>query len=325
MTGEPAIQVCDLRVRYGETEALKGVSFDVERGVIFGLLGPNGGGKTTLFRVLSTLLRPTSGGARVGGFDVTSQAADVRRHLGVVFQSPGLDKVLTVAENLRFHGALFGLAGADLERRIGDALTRVGLADHLGARVSTLSGGMKRRVEIAKGIVPNPTILLLDEPTTGLDPGARRDVWAYLAELRDRSGVTCLVTTHLMEEAEKCDRLAILHRGSLVAGGTPDELRNSIGGDIVSVETADAGSLATRVSAQFDVAAVSDESTVRFECADAHRVVPRLFDAFPGEIRSLRIGKPTLEDVFLKRTGHRFLDGQADGEPAVDRARRRHR
>ncbi len=316
MSDQPAIRVALLHVRYGDFEALKGISFDVPRGTLFVLLGPNGGGNTTTFRVLSTLLRPSGGTASVGGCDVATDPSGVRKTLGVVFQSPSLDKVLTVAENLRCQGALYGLRGADLEGRISRALERLGLADRATARVATLSGGLKRRVEIAKGILHDPQILLLDEPTTGLDPGARRDVWTYLAELRDRTGVTCVVTTHLMEEAERCDRLVILHSGQIVAEGTPEELRSSIGGDVVSVETRDPASLAARVSERFSVAATVSDGGVRFECRDGHRLIPQLVDAFPGEVTAVRLGKPTLEDVFLKRTGHRFFDENLAGTPA---------
>jgi ABC-2 type transport system ATP-binding protein len=300
-----AVAVSELKVRYGEVEALKGVSFDVPERTLFGLLGPNGGGKTTLFRVLSTLLRPTLGTALVAGLDVVAEPAAVRKKIGVVFQSPSLDKVLTVEANLRFQGALYGLNGADLDARIDTMLKRLDLGDRAKARVKTLSGGLKRRVEIAKGILHQPGILLLDEPTTGLDPGARRAVWDWLAELRD-GGATCVVTTHLMEEAERCDRLVILDQGQVVAQGTPDELKASIGADVITVEAADAPALAEAISKRFGVDASVSAGTVRLERTDGARFVPELAAAFGPEVRSVKVGRPTLEDVFLKRTGRRL-------------------
>jgi ABC-2 type transport system ATP-binding protein len=301
----PAIAVSDLRVRYGAVEALKGVTFEVPERSIFGLLGPNGGGKTTLFRVLATLLRPAGGTARVSGADVVADPQAVRKAIGVVFQSPSLDKVLTVEANLRFQGALYGLGGADLDARIKAMLARLDLGDRARARVKTLSGGLKRRVEIAKGILHRPAILLLDEPTTGLDPGARRAVWDWLAELRD-NGATCIVTTHLMEEAERCDRVVILDEGKIVAEGRPDELRASIGADVITIEAADAPALAEAITKRFGTPASVSGGVVRLERQDGARFVPELVAALGGDARSVKVGRPTLEDVFIKLTGHRL-------------------
>ena len=317
-TPERAVVVRDLRVNYGDREALRGVSFEAPAASIFGLLGPNGGGKTTVFRVLATLLPPNGGTATVFGKNVTFDPAGVRRDIGVVFQSPGLDKILTVRENLALHGPFYGLRGEELGRRIDDALTRLSLVDRADARVATLSGGLKRRVEIAKGLLHRPRLLLLDEPTTGLDPGARRDVWTYLAELRDRHGVTSLVTTHLMEEAERCDRLVLLHQGRVVAEGTPDELRSEIGKDVVTIETRDPVGFAEKVTAKFGIPASEADGRVRIEKEEAHRFLPLLVDAFPREIASVSVGKPTLEDVFLKRTGHRFFDVDREAAAAAE-------
>ena len=216
MSDIPAVSVEGLTHRYGDREALRGVSFAVPPGEIFGLLGPNGGGKTTLFRILSTALVPTSGQARIFGQDVIAQPALVRQQIGIVFQSPSLDKKLTAAENLRHHGHLYGLRGRVLRARTDEMLARVGLSDRAGDRVERLSGGLQRRVELAKGLLPQPRMLLMDEPSTGLDPGARRDLWDYLTQLRDRDGLTILLTTHLMDEADRCDRVAILDRKSVV-------------------------------------------------------------------------------------------------------------
>ncbi len=222
---------------YGERLALANLSFEVRAGEIFGLLGPNGSGKTTLFRILSTLMTPTGGRASIQGFDVARDPNKVRQQIGIVFQARSVDLKLTVAENLKHQGNLYGLSGAHLKSRIDDVLGRVGLLDRKGDFVETLSGGMQRRVELAKGLIHSPSILLLDEPSTGLDPGARRDLWQYLETLRDEEGVAILVTTHLMEEAEHCDRLAILNEGKLVALGSPFELKSQIGGDVVLFET----------------------------------------------------------------------------------------
>jgi ABC-2 type transport system ATP-binding protein len=297
-----AVAIHDLRVRYGDLEALKGVTFEVPERSLFGLLGPNGGGKTTLFRVLATLLRPTAGTAKVGGSDVVADPESVRKNIGVVFQSPSLDKVLSVTANLRFQGNLYGIDGADLQSRIDAMLGRLELKDKARAAVKTLSGGLKRRVEIAKGILHKPSVLLLDEPTTGLDPGARRAVWDWLAELRD-GGATCIVTTHLMEEAERCDRLVILDQGQIVAEGRPDELRAAIGGDVILIETADAAALAEKITQRFGQPAAPSGAFVRLERQDGARFVPELVSAFGAEVRSVKVGKPTLEDVFLKKTG----------------------
>lgn len=317
---ERAVSVRDLRVNYGAREALRGATFDAPAKSLFGLLGPNGGGKTTLFRVLSTLLVPNGGSASVFGRDVVADPDGVRRDLGVVFQSPSLDPVLTVAENLRLHGPFYGLKGSELAGRIEDALRRLDLADRADARVSELSGGLKRRVEIAKGLLHRPRLLLLDEPTTGLDPGARRDVWTYLAELRATHGVTSVVTTHLMEEAERCDRLVVLHAGTVVAEGTPEELRAEIGADVVVVETKDPAEFAAEATRRFGVQASVVDDRVRLERPQAHRFIPELADAFPGRIASITVGKPTLEDVFLKRTGHRFFDVDRASRAAVEAA-----
>src|SRR3954467_596919 len=234
-----AIAITGITHRYDDRLALDNVSFDVGPAEIFGLLGPNGSGKTSLFRILSTLMLPSGGTATIMGADAASEPNTVRRNIGVVFQAQSVDVKLSAAENLRHQGHLYGLRGKTLTSRISEMLSRVGLADRAKERVETFSGGMQRRVELAKGLLHHPSVLLLDEPTTGLDPGARRDLWKYLAQLRDSEGVTVLVTTHLMEEAERCDRLAILNEGHLVGLGPPAELKSEIGGDVVIFEIAD--------------------------------------------------------------------------------------
>jgi ABC-2 type transport system ATP-binding protein len=319
-SGLPAIVVEDLRHSYGERAALNGVSFDVREGEIFALLGPNGSGKTTLFRILSTLMLPSGGKATIAGFDAARQPGEVRSRIGVVFQTSSADVKLTAAENLWHQGHLYGLHGAGLRERIREMLQRVGLADRANERVETFSGGMKRRVELARGLMHRPGILLLDEPTTGLDPGARRDLWQYLEELRSQENVSVIVTTHLMEEAEHCNRLAILSAGKVVALGTPEALRSGIGGDVVVLETRDAESLASRITSKFGIAATTDGNKVRMERSEGHRFVTDLVESFPGEVQSISVSKPTLEDVFIRQTGHRFWR-EEDQQPGTEKGR----
>jgi ABC-2 type transport system ATP-binding protein len=301
---------------YGERLALDRLGFEVRSGEIFGLLGPNGSGKTTLFRILSTLMTPTGGHASIQGFDVAREPNKARQQIGIVFQARSVDIKLTVAENLKHQGNLYGLSGARLKSRIDDVLRRVGLLDRKADFVETLSGGMQRRVELAKGLIHSPSVLLLDEPSTGLDPGARRDLWQYLETLRDEEHVAILVTTHLMEEAEHCDRLAILNEGKLVALGSPFDLKSQIGGDVVLFEGHDpeaAKTLALRLLERFGVAAEAFENSVRLEQEQGHRFVASVVEAFPGIIESVSVSKPSLEDVFIRRTGHRFWNEvQAD-------------
>ncbi len=308
----PVISVEHLVHRYGDRCALNGVSFDVRPAELFGLLGPNGSGKTTLFRILSTLMLPTAGRATIMGCDAAQEPARLRRQIGVVFQAQSVDLKLTAHENLWHQGHLYGLQGAALKKRIHEILSRVGLADRASELVETFSGGMQRRIELAKGLLHHPGVLLLDEPTTGLDPGARRDLWQYLQILRDEERVSVLVTTHLMEEAERCDRLAIMNEGNLVALGTPTELKSEIGGDVILLDAAhDAAVLAERIRARFHVETSVLESRagkhqVRMEREGAHRFVTEVVEAFPGEIEALSVSKPALEDVFIRRTGHKF-------------------
>jgi ABC-2 type transport system ATP-binding protein len=303
----PVISVQNLVHRYESRTALNGVSFDVRPAELFGLLGPNGSGKTTLFRILSTLMIPTGGRAVVMGCDAVQNPASLRRRIGVVFQAQSVDAKLTAYENLWHQGHLYGLRGSALKQRVGEILARVGLADRAKERVETFSGGMQRRIELAKGLLHHPGVLLLDEPTTGLDPGARRDLWQYLQMLRDEEHVSVLVTTHLMEEAERCDRLAIMNEGNLVALGTPTELKSEIGGDVILLDAAhDAALLAEHIQARFHVDATVMGNQVRIEREGGHRFVPDVVEAFPGEIQAISVSKPALEDVFIHRTGHKF-------------------
>jgi ABC-2 type transport system ATP-binding protein len=284
MNASAAISVSRLVHRYGERLALAGLDLEIERGEIFALLGPNGGGKTTLFRLLSTLIPLQEGSIEVLGFDAARQTREVRERIGVVFQAASLDKKLTVAENLGHQGRLYGMSGELLRRRQDEMLSRLGLADRSRELVEALSGGMRRRVELAKGMLHAPQLLLLDEPSTGLDPGARSDLWDYLRKVRDED----------------------LSAGSLVALNTPDALRASVGGDSLSIETDEPEALAAAIRQRFDYPAAVVDGSVRLERPDAPQLVARLVEAFPGEIQTITLGKPSLEDVFIARTGHRF-------------------
>lgn len=309
------ISVQELVHRYESRTALNGVSFEVRQAELFGLLGPNGSGKTTMFRILSTLMVPSGGRAVIRGFDAAKEPGKLRREIGVVFQAQSIDLKLTAYENLWHQGHLYGLRGEVLKARIPELLSRVGLLDRAREKAETFSGGMQRRLELAKGLLHHPAVLLLDEPSTGLDPGARRDLWQYLQILRDEEQVTVIVTTHLMEEAGRCDRLAILNEGKLVALGTPTELKQEIGGDVILLDAKNAESLAERIRARFGLDAQVLAGQIRLEQENGHRFITEVFEAFPGEIQAVSVSKPSLEDVFIHRTGHKFwteedLDGR---------------
>ena len=305
----PAVEVDGLRRSYGSREALAGLTFDVQAGELFAILGPNGGGKSTLFRILATLLPPSAGIARVGGFDVRTQAREVRRRIGVVFQHASVDGKLTVEENLRHQGHLYGMRGADLTRRIAELLDRFGLGERRGDLVERLSGGLARRAELAKGLLPRPSVMLLDEPSTGLDPGARRDLLQYLRRLRDDDGMTVVLTTHYLEEAERCDRVGVIDRGRLVALDAPAALTAAVGGDVVVVQPSDVDALRAKVRQRFGLEGVRVDGTLRLEHARGHELVRDLVEAFPDDVHSITFGKPTLEDVFVRLTGrHLFAE-----------------
>ena len=310
----PAICVEGLTHDYGQRRALDNLDLSIQRGELFAILGPNGGGKTTLFRLLSTLIPIQSGSIRIFDFDVARQPNQVRSVLGVVFQAPSLDKKLTVRENLHYQGPLYGLTGAALRRQADAMLERLALTDRAGDLVETLSGGLRRRVELAKGLLHRPPLLLLDEPSTGLDPGARSDLWNYLRQIRDTDGVTVVLTTHLLEEAERVDRLAILNQGSLVALDTPDRLRATVGGDSITIQADDPPGLVAAIGERFGIAAAVVDGRVRLEQREGHVWIARLVEAFPGQIHSITLGKPTLEDVFIARTGHRFWTDERSSE-----------
>jgi ABC-2 type transport system ATP-binding protein len=307
MAQQAAIQIERLSHSYGERVAVQDLTLDIFAREIFALLGPNGSGKTTLFRVLSTLVPLQTGSIRILGFDVANDSSEIRKRIGVVFQAPGLDKKLTVSENIRLQAALYGVTGTALVDRENELLHRLRLNDRATDRTETLSGGLRRRVELAKTLIHSPQLLLLDEPSTGLDPGARIDLWQYLEHLRDEFGVTVVLTTHLLEEADKADRIAILDRGKLVALGSPAELRASIGGDSITVGTASPTELIAAIRERFDLPATEVDGHVRLEQPNGHVWITRLAESFPDQIQSITLGKPSLEDVFIDKTGHRFF------------------
>lgn len=306
MPNDPVVEVESVTHRYGDRVALDDVSLSVEANQLVALLGPNGGGKTTLFKILTTLMRPTQGTARVGGADVVSRRDEVRRRIGIVFQKPSLDDRLTVYENLMHQGHMYGLSGAALKRKSMELLERFDMADRQGDRAAALSGGLQQRVELVKALLHDPEVLILDEPGTGMDPGARRTMMGYLCELKAQAGVTVLLTTHLMDEADRCDHVAILDRGRIIQQGVPAKLKQTIGGDVLIVGTPNQAALARKVNERFGVAAEVVDDVVRIERERGHEFVPVLIEAFPGEVDTVTVGKPTLEDVFVHYTGHRL-------------------
>ena len=307
------IKVENLSYAYGTRRALVDVTFTISQGEVFGFLGPNGSGKTTLFKILSTLIPADPAAVTILDHGLRSGLQSVRQYLGVVFQHPSLDLKLTVTENLRHHGHLYGLHGKTLKQRIEEALDQFELTDRAAEHVETLSGGLQRRVELAKATLHRPKLLLLDEPSTGLDPGVRQSFRTYLADLQE---TTVVLTTHILEDAEACDRVGILNEGKLVAIGTPDELKRQVSGDIVIVDSPVPEQLAEKIDQQFGYAAALISGALRIECQNGHEVVRDIVAAFPNEIRSVRFAKPTLEDVFIKLTGRHFEENSVD-DPAV--------
>lgn len=291
-------------------QALNDVSFAVPAGEMFGLLGPNGGGKSTLFKILSTCFPPTAGAVTCFGEDLVVRPENIRSSLGVVFQSPSLDARLSILENMMHAGRLYGLTGRRLSTRIDEMLSRYRLTDRSGDRVSTLSGGLKRRVELAKSLLHSPRLVLLDEPSTGLDPASRKDLWDHLLALK-KDGVTVMTTTHLMDEGDRCDRVGILDQGRLVALGAPAALKAEIGGDVVTVESDDAPALAADIARRFGAKPETYGSIVRLEREAGHAFIPQLVEAFPGRLKTVSLSRPSLEDVFLHHAGRRFADAEA--------------
>ncbi|GAB4321975.1 MAG: daunorubicin resistance protein DrrA family ABC transporter ATP-binding protein [Candidatus Zixiibacteriota bacterium] len=302
----PAVIVTDLVHQYEGRPALKGISFQIEEGEFFGILGPNGGGKSTTFRILATLLTPTSGHATVCGYDVVKSRDAVRYHIGVAFQAPALDTKLTVHENMMHHGHLYGLSGADLRRRIDESLSGIGLRDRSGDLVEKLSGGLRRRIELAKALMSHPSVLILDEPTVGLDPRARDDFWKLVQDLRARTGMTVLATTHLLEEGSACDRIAILDEGRIVALDSPSVLCGQIPGEIVTIHGRGIVDHADLIARTLGVSVETQGDALRLNADDGTQAAGRVRELLGDAIDSISIARPTLSDVFRQRTGHAF-------------------
>ena len=302
----PIVTVDHLKKSFGEIKAVDDVSFTVGAGEIFGFLGPNGAGKSTTIKILATLLPPTSGTATLAGYDVCTQPDQVRQSIGLVFQDPSLDVRLTADENLKFHAMLYRVPPDTFRRRADEVLKMVDLVDRRGSRVMTFSGGMKRRLEIARGLLHHPKVLFLDEPTLGLDVQTRNAIWAHVRHLRDQIGTTVFMTTHYMDEAENCDRIAIIDHGHIQAIDTPAALKRSIGGDTVVI-SGDA-QLSADLTAKYGVAVTASGASLHFQMANGAEFIPRLLGDFGGRITSVQIKQPSLEDVFLKLTGREIRD-----------------
>jgi ABC-2 type transport system ATP-binding protein len=312
-----AIEVSGLTKNYGEIEAVRGIGFEVRTGETFGFLGPNGAGKSTTIKILCTLARPTSGSARVAGHDVTRERDTVRRNIGLVFQDTTLDSYLTGAQNLRFHAALYGVPAAAVEPRLRQVMEMVGLWDRRDSVVMTYSGGMQRRLEIARGLLHAPRVLFLDEPTVGLDPQTRSSIWEYINQLKRREDITIFLTTHYMDEAEHCDRIAIIDHGKIVAIDTPEALKASVGKDRVQIHTADDAAAIAELGHQFGIEAAIHEGAVTFSVASGEQFVPRLFGGLSVPIQSVSVSRPSLDDVFMSYTGSTIRDAEASGTDAM--------
>jgi ABC-2 type transport system ATP-binding protein len=312
MASSNAIEVDGLTKRFGDLAAVDAISFAVGRSEIFGFLGPNGAGKTTTISMLCTLLKPTSGRALISGFDISREAPAVRREIGIVFQDTTLDDRLTARENLVFHGELYGMDRHLLEARSAEMLERVGLADRAQDQVLTFSGGMKRRLEIARGLMHSPTALFLDEPTVGLDPQTRRSLWEYAQSLRDSEGVTIFLTTHYMDEAEACDRIAIIDHGEIIALDTPAGLKSRLGGDVVSVSARDNAALCSEIRERFEVDPRQVDDNVEFRVDRGDVFLPQLFSRLSTPVDTVAVRRPTLDDVFVELTGRQIRASAAD-------------
>jgi ABC-2 type transport system ATP-binding protein len=316
----PAIVVSDLRKSFGDVEAVSGVSFEVAAGEIFGFLGPNGAGKTTTINMLCTLTRPSGGSALVAGHDVVRERDDVRRHIGLVFQDQTLDGYLTAEQNLRMHAELYGVDSKLIPDRMRQVLEMVGLWERRDGQVMTFSGGMRRRLEIARGFLHSPRVLFLDEPTIGLDPQTRSSIWRYIRALQRSEQITIFMTTHYMDEAEFCDRIAIMDQGRIVVLDTPDALKAQVGADRVTIHTDDDAAAVAEVAERFGIEAQMAEGAVTFYVSAGEEFVPRLFAELGVPIRSVSVSRPTLDDVFMAHTGSTIRD--AEQSTGADRNRR---
>ncbi|SDR28691.1 ATP-binding cassette domain-containing protein [Thermostaphylospora chromogena] len=315
----PAVSVRGLRKSFGQVEAVKGVDFEVAPGEVFGFLGPNGAGKTTTISMLCTLVTPTGGTARVAGHDIVTERDAVRRNIGLVFQDPTLDGYLTAEQNLRFHADLYGVPKSLVGDRIRQVMEMVGLWDRRDSKVSTFSGGMKRRLEIARGLLHSPRVLFLDEPTVGLDPQTRSAIWGYINKLRHLEDITIFMTTHYMDEAEYCDRIAIMDHGEIVVIDSPEALKASVGKDRVQIHTGDDEAAIAALKERFDIDAAVHDGAVTFAVPSGEEFVPRLFAELGMPIRSVSVSRPSLDDVFMNYTGTTIRDAEADAGASIMR------
>jgi ABC-2 type transport system ATP-binding protein len=315
-----AITVKDLRKSFGDFEAVKGVNFEVAAGEVFGFLGPNGAGKTTTINMLCTLTKPTSGTAEVAGFDVVAARDDVRRHIGLVFQDQTLDGYLSAEQNLRLHAELYGVEKSVVAPRMEQVLKMVGLWERRDAQVLTFSGGMRRRLEIARGLMHSPRVLFLDEPTIGLDPQTRASIWGYIRQLQQSEEITIFMTTHYMDEAEFCGRIAIMDGGEIVALDTPAALKEAVGADRIRIETADDERAIAELGERFSLDATISEGAVSFAVADGEEFVPRLFAELDVPIKAVSLSRPTLDDVFMNHTGTTIRDAEESASKNRNRA-----
>jgi ABC-2 type transport system ATP-binding protein len=307
----PAVSVRGLTKSFGEVEAVRGIDFEVARGETFGFLGPNGAGKSTTINMLCTLTRPTGGSASVAGHNVVTERDAVRRNIGLVFQDTTLDGYLTGDMNLRLHAELYGVPRDVVDQRMRQVLEMVGLWEARTRLVSTFSGGMKRRLEIARGLLHSPRVLFLDEPTIGLDPQTRSSIWRYIRELERDEEITIFMTTHYMDEAEFCDRIAIIDRGRIVALDTPEALKAKVGKDRVQIHTDDDDEAIAELRERFGIEALVSEGAVTFAVAGGEQFIPRLFAELSVPIRGVSVARPSLDDVFMSYTGTTIRDAEA--------------
>ena len=321
-TSRPAIEIRGLRKRYGDVQAVQGIDLEVPAGELFGFLGPNGAGKSTTIKILCTLVRPTSGDALVAGYNVVEERNEVRRHIGLVFQEPTLDEYLTAEQNLRFHAEIYGIPRAAVGPRLDSVLEMVGLADRRKDKVANFSGGLKRRLEIGRGLLHSPRVLFLDEPTIGLDPQSRVTLWKYVDQLRVQESITVFLTTHYMDEAERCDRIAIIDQGRIVVLGTPAGLKASVGQDRIRMRTASDQAAAETIIQRLGVRAIATKDGVDVFTDDGEGFVPRIFE-LGLSVQSVTVTKPTLDDVFLAYTGNRIDDSPSGGLPPGPWSRKR--
>jgi ABC-2 type transport system ATP-binding protein len=311
------IEVKKLTKKFDAIIAVDGITFSVQKGEIFGFLGPNGAGKSTTISMLATLLEPTGGEAKINNFNILTKKNDVRKSIGLVFQDPSLDDRLTAEENLKFHARLYGVSKEDYKKRVEEVLDLVELTGRRNDIVKTFSGGMKRRLEIARGLIHYPAVLFLDEPTLGLDPQTRAHLWEYILKLKREKQMTIFMTTHYMNEAEFCDRIAIIDRGKIVALDTPENLKKKIGGDIIRMKSAEQNNLKKEIKEKYKLQVKEEDGFVEIEVPSAETFMPRLFNELDAKIESIEMRRPTLDDVFLKLTGKRIREQQASNKDAM--------